>query len=74
MSCRNEDKGSTMTEMRVRGKVVGSVVVLTADEAGISVDEATEAELAEAMKEADVEPGVTVAEAFARLPPRKQTA
>ena len=71
--------------MRVRGKVVGYVVVLkesmpestqllTAGEGGIYVDEATEAELAEAMKEADVEPGVTVEEAFARLPPRKRTA
>ena len=76
-----------MTGMRVRGKVVGNVVVLeesmpegtevevvTADEGGIYVDDATEEELAQAMKEADVEPGVTVEEAFARLPPRKRTA
>ena len=47
---------------------------VTADKGGIYVDEATEAELAEAMKEADVEPGVTVEESFARLPPRKRTA
>ena len=76
-----------MTAMRVRGKVVGNVVVLeapmpegtevevvTADEAGVHVDEATETELAQAMTEADTEEGVSVSEAFARLPPRKRTA
>ena len=76
-----------MTGMRVRGKVVGNVVVLeepmpegtevevvTADEAGVYVDEATEQELAQAMTEADTEEGVSVEEAFARLPPRKRTA
>ena len=76
-----------MKPMRVRGKVVGNVVVLeeampdgtvvevlTADEGGIFVDEATEQELALAMKEADTEEGVTVEEAFARLPPRKRIA
>ena len=76
-----------MTGMRVRGKVVGNVVVLeeampegtevevlTADEGGVLVDEATEQELAQAMKEADTEEGVSVEEAFARLPPRKRTA
>lgn len=68
-----------MTGMRVRGKVVGNVVVLeepmpegtevevvTADEAGVYVDEATEQELAQAMTEADTEEGVSVEEAFAR--------
>ena len=76
-----------MRGMRVRGKVVGNVVVLeeampegtevevvTADEAGVYVDEATEAELAQAMTEADTEEGVSVEEAFARLPPRKRIA
>ena len=76
-----------MTGMRVRGKVVGNVVVLeeampegtevevvTADEAGVYVDDATAQELAQAMKEADTEEGVSVEEAFARLPPRKRTA
>ena len=76
-----------MMAMRVRGKVVGNVVVLekpmpegtevevvTADEGGVYVDEATEEELAQAMKEADTEEGVSVEEAFARLPPRKRIA
>ena len=75
-----------MMAMRVRGKVVGNVVVLeepmpegtevevlTADE-GVYVDQATEEELAQAMKEADTEEGVSVEEAFARLPPRKRIA
>jgi hypothetical protein len=58
--------------MRVRGKVVdgGEVEVVTADERGVSVDAAAEQELAEAMKESDVEEGVPVEEAFARLPQR----
>lgn len=56
-----------MNSMRVRGKVVGSVVV-TADEGGVYVDAATEAELAQAMTEADTEEGVSVEESFARLP------
>ncbi len=69
-----------MNSMRVRGKVVGSVVVLeapmpegaevevvTADEGGVYVDAPTEAELAQAMTEADTEEGV-VEESFARLP------
>jgi len=76
-----------MLPMRVRGKVVGNVVVLeesmpdgtevevlTADERGVYVDATTEQELAEAMKEADVEEGVSVEEAFARLPPRMRIA
>ena len=45
---------------------------MTADEGGVYVDEATEEELAHAMKEADTEEGVSVEEAFARLPPRKR--
>ena len=86
-SCTSVEEGSRMTGMRVRGKVVGNVVVLeesmpegtevevvTADEGGVYVDEATEAELAEAIKEADTEEGVSVEEAFARLPPRKRIA
>ena len=73
--------------MRVRGKVVGNVVVLeesmpdgtevevvTADERGVFVDAATEQELADAMTEADVEEGVSVEDAFARLPPRMRIA
>ena len=76
-----------MTTMRVRGKVVGNVVVLeesmpdgtevevvTADERGVFVDAATEQELADAMTEADVEEGVSVEDAFARLPPRMRIA
>ena len=76
-----------MTTMWVRGKVVGNVVVLeesmpngtevevvTADERGVFVDAATEQELADAMKEADVEEGVLVENAFARLPPRMRIA
>jgi hypothetical protein len=87
VSCTSEDEGSRMMAMRVRGKVVGNVVVLeesmpegtevevvTADEGGVYVDEATEEELAQAMKEADTEEGVSVEEAFARLPPRKRIA
>ena len=68
-----------MTPMRVRGEVVvldesvgdgTEVEVVTADERGGVVDAAIEQELAEAMKEADVEDGVSVEDAFARLPPR----
>ena len=59
--------------MRVRGKVVGNVVEITADEGGVFVAEATEQELALAMKEADTGEGVSVAEAFARLPPPEVT-
>jgi hypothetical protein len=44
------------------------------DEGGIHVDEATEEELLQAMAEADTEEGISVEEAFARLPPRKRTA
>jgi hypothetical protein len=50
------------------------VEVRTADEGGVFVDEATEAELTLAMKEANTEDGVSVEEAFARLPPRKRIA
>jgi DNA-directed RNA polymerase specialized sigma24 family protein len=76
-----------MFDMRVRGKVVGNVVVLeealpegvevevvTTDEAGVYVDDTTAQELALAMKEADTEEGVSVEEAFARLPPRQRIA
>lgn len=64
-----------MTRMRARAKVVGEVVVgaagteVTVDEAGVYVDDATETELAQAMTEADTEDGVSVEEAFSRLPP-----
>lgn len=44
------------------------------DEGGIYVDEATEEELFQAMAEAETEEGISVEEAFARLPPRKRTA
>ena len=66
-----------MTGMR-HGKVIGNVVpveesmpqgteveAVPADDGEVYVDEATEAELAEAMKEADTEEGVSVEEAFA---------
>lgn len=50
------------------------VEVVTTDEAGIYIDDATAQELAVAMKEADTEEGVSVEEAFARLPPRQRIA
>jgi hypothetical protein len=43
------------------------------EEAGVYVDHATEEELLEAMAEAETEDGVSVKEAFGRLPPRKRT-
>jgi|CXWL01.1.fsa_nt_gi predicted transcriptional regulator len=74
--------------MRVaRGKVIGNTVVLEealpegsdvtvmVDEAaGVYVDKETEAELAEAIAEADRGELVDAAEVFAALPPRKKTA
>lgn len=74
--------------MRVRGKVVGAVVVLeepmpegsevevlTHDEPpGVFVDEADEEALAQAMAESEVGPGVTVDEALARLRSVKRSA
>ena len=75
--------------MRVKGKVAGDTVVLEevlpqgssvevvtseAAEDGVSVDEATEEELYRAMTEADTEEGISVEEAFARLPPKQRTA
>ena len=68
-----------MPPMRVLGEVVGlhesvgdntEVEMVRADERGVIVDAAAEQELAQAMKEADVQEGVSVEDAFARLPPR----
>jgi hypothetical protein len=77
-----------MAGMRVKATVVGNtlvleegvtlpegtqVEVLTSDE-GVHIDDATAAELAEAMKEADTEEGVAAEDVFAALPPRKRIA
>lgn len=51
-------------------RVLAEARSLLAGAGGVFVDPATEAELAEAMKEADMEAGILVEEAFALLKPR----
>lgn len=64
-----------LDEVLPEGSAVDVVVRDTGDdEGGIYVDEATEEELFQAMAEAETEEGISVEEAFARLPPRKRTA
>ncbi len=79
-----------MPAMKVRVKVVGNTlvpdedvnlpegarveVVLCATGEGVYVDEASEAELAAAMGEADTEKGRTTEEVFGQLPPRRRSA